>query len=55
MNLNKSNEKKLKHTKPINNARNNSEKPQTERTNNSAKANKDSVILVGDDKAFKRL
>ena len=55
MNLNKSNEKKPEHTKPINNARNNSEKPQTERTNNSAKANKDSVILVGDDKAFKWL
>ena len=41
--LDKSNGKK-----PINNVRNNSEKPQTDRSNNGAKANKDSVIIVGD-------
>ena len=35
--------KKPEYTKTINNVRNNSEKPQT-----GAKANKDSVIIVGD-------
>ena len=43
MGLDKSNGKK-----PINNVRNNSEKPQTDRSNNGAKANKDSVIFVSD-------
>ena len=48
MGLDKSNEKKPEHTKTINNVRNNSVKPQTDRSNNGAKANKDSVIIVGD-------
>ena len=48
MGLDKSNEKKPEHTKTISNVRNNSEKPQTDRSNNDAKANKDSVIIVGD-------
>ena len=48
MGLDKSNEKKPEHTKIINNVRNNSVKPQTDRSNNGAKANKDSVIIVGD-------
>ena len=46
--LDKSNGKKPEHTKTINNVRNNSENPQVDRTNNGAKANKDSVIIVGD-------
>ena len=48
MGLDKSNEKEPEHTKTISNVRNNSEKPQTDRSNNGAKANKDSVIIVGD-------
>ena len=40
-------EKNPEHTKTIFNVRNNSGKPQTDRTNNGAKANKDSVIIVG--------
>ena len=48
MGLDKSNEKKPEHTKTISNVRNNSEKPQTDRSNKGAKANKDSVIIVGD-------
>ena len=48
MGLDKSNEKKPEHTKTISNVRNNSEKPQTDRSNNGAKANKESVIIVGD-------
>ena len=49
MGLSKYNGKKLEHTKTINNkARNNGEKPQADLTNNGAKANKDSVIIVGD-------
>ena len=48
MGLDKSNEKKPEHTKTTSNVRNNSEKPQTDRSNNGAKANKDSVIIVGD-------
>ena len=51
MGLDKSNGKKPEHTKTINNVRNNSEKPQVDRTNNGAKANKDSVIIVGDSMA----
>ena len=46
--LDKFNGKKPEHTKTINNVRNNCEKPQTDRSNNDAKANKDSVIIVGD-------
>ena len=45
--LDKSNEKKPEQTKTIKNVRNNSEKSQTDRSNNGAKANKDSVIIVG--------
>ena len=48
MGLDKSNGKKPEHTKAINNVRNNSEKTQIDRSNNGAKANKDSVIIVGD-------
>ena len=48
MGLDKSNGKKPEHTKAINNVRNNSEKPHTDRSNNDAKVNKDSVIIVGD-------
>ena len=48
MDLDKSNEKMPEHTKIINNVRNNSEKSQTDRSNNGAKANKDSVIIVSD-------
>ena len=48
MGLDKSNEKKPEHTKTISNVRNNSEKPQTDRSNKGAKASKDSVIIVGD-------
>ena len=48
MGLDKSNEKKPEHTKTTSNVRNNSEKPQTDRSNNGAKANKDSVIFVSD-------
>ena len=48
MGLDKSNGKKPEHTKTINNVRNNSEKPQTDGSNNGTKANKDSVIIVGD-------
>ena len=48
MGLDKSNGKKPEHTKTINNFRNNSEKPQTDGSNNGTKANKDSVIIVGD-------
>ena len=49
MGLSKYNGKNLEHTKTINNnARNNGEKPQVDLTNNGAKANKDSVIIVGD-------
>ena len=48
MGFDKANEKMLKHAKTINNARNNGEKPQADRTKNGAKANKDSVIIVGD-------
>ena len=39
--------KKLEHTKTINNVRINGEKPQADQTSNGAKANKDSVIIVG--------
>ena len=46
--LDKSNGKKPEHTKTINNVRNNSEKPQTDGSNNGPKANKDSVTIVGD-------
>ena len=45
--LENSSGKKLEHTKTINNVRINGEKPQADRTNNGAKANKDSVIIVG--------
>ena len=48
MGLDKSKGKKPEHTKTINNVRNNSEKTQADQTNNGAKANKDSVIIVGD-------
>ena len=48
MGLDKSNGKRPKHTKTINNVRNNSEKPQAYQTNNGAKVNKDSVIIAGD-------
>ena len=48
MGLDKSNGKKPEHTKTNNNVRNNSEKPQTDGSNNGTKANKDSVIIVGD-------
>ena len=48
MGLDKSNGKNPEHTKTVNNIRNNSEKPQGERTNNCAKAKKDSVIIVSD-------
>ena len=48
MGLDKSNGKKPEHTKAINNVRNNSEKHHTDRSNNGAKVNKDSVIIVGD-------
>ena len=41
-------EKKPGHTKTINNVRNNIEKPQTDRSNNGAKANKNSIIIVAD-------
>ena len=46
MGLDKSNRKKPGHEKIINNVRNNGEKPQVDQTNNGAKANKDSVIIV---------
>ena len=45
MGLDKSNGKKPEHTKTINNVRNNSEKPQTDRSNNAAKANKIQLLL----------
>ena len=48
MGLDKSNEKKPEHTKIINNVRNYSEKSQTDWSNNGAKANKVSIIIVGD-------
>ena len=48
MGLDKSNGKRSKHTKTINNVRKNSVKPQAYRTDNGAKANKDSVIISGD-------
>ena len=48
MGLDKSNGKKPEHTKIINNVRNYSKKPQTDWSNNGAKANKVSVIIVGD-------
>ena len=48
MGLDKSNGKKSEHTKTINNVRNNSENLQADRKNNGAKANEDSVIIVGD-------
>ena len=48
MGLDKSNRKTSKHTKTIYNVRNNSEKSQAYRTDNGAKANKDSVIIQGD-------
>ena len=48
MGLDKSNGKKPEHPKTINNVRNNSEKLQTDRWTNGAKANKDSVIVVVD-------
>ena len=44
----KSNGNRPEHTKTISNVRNNSEKPQTDRSNNGAKANRDLVIIVGD-------
>ena len=46
MGLDKSNRKKPGYEKTINNVRNNGEKPQADQTNNVAKANKDSVIIV---------
>ena len=48
MGLAKSNGKKPEHTKTINNVRNNGERSQADWSNNGAKANKDSVIIVGD-------
>ena len=48
MGLDKSNEKKCEHTKTLSNARNNSEKSQTDRSNNGTKAYKDSDIIVDD-------
>ena len=48
MGLDKYNGKKLEHAKTISNVRNISEKPQADRTSNGAKANKDSVIIMGD-------
>ena len=48
MPLDKSNGKKPERTKTINSIRNNSEKSQTDRSDNGAKANKDSVIIVSD-------
>ena len=48
MGLDKSNGKKPGHAKTINNVRNNGDKPQADRTNDGAKTNKDSVIIVGD-------
>ena len=45
--LENSSGKKLEYTKTINNVRINGEKPQADRTNNGAKANKDLVIIVG--------
>ena len=47
MGLDKSNGKE-KHTKTIKNVRNNSVKLKADQTNNGAKANKKSVIIVGD-------
>ena len=47
MGLDKSKGKKPKHTKTINKVRNNSKNPQADWTNNGAKANKDSVIILG--------
>ena len=56
MDLYKSNGKIPEHIKSINNVRNNSEKPQqADRTNNDTKANKDSVIIVGDDSMIKHV
>ena len=48
MPLDKSNGKKPERTKTINSIRNNSEKSQTDRSDNGAKANKDSVIIASD-------
>ena len=48
MGLAKSNGKKPERTKTIKHIRNNGERPQADRSNNGAKANKDSVIIVGD-------
>ena len=45
--LDKSNRKKPEHEKITNNIRDNDEKPQAGQTNNGPKANKDSVIFVG--------
>ena len=39
-------EKKPEHTKTMNNVINNSEQPETDRSNNGAKANKDTEIIV---------
>ena len=51
MGLDNSIGKKPEHTRTINNVKNKSEKPQADQTNNGAKANKDSVIIVGDSMA----
>ena len=48
MGFDKSNGNRPEHIKTISNVRNNSEKPQTDRSNNGAKANRDLVIIVGD-------
>ena len=44
--LEKCNGKKPEHTKTMNNVINNNEQPQTDRSNNGAKANKDTEIIV---------
>lgn len=48
MALDKSNEKTIDHAKITDNVRNIGEQPQTDQTNNVAKADKDSVITVSE-------